>query len=145
MSERSANEKIVQLHVAAEMRHDMEKTLATLHPDCVFEDGAVGLHLRGWEAARRHYDLWWNAFGARLDPGGLHWVRDDLAIGDAAFVGTHTGAFLGIPPTGRPVRLPFLVKVSFREGLLGGEHFYYDLNGLLLQLGAPAFPVTKEN
>lgn len=144
MSGRKANEQVVQRHVAAEMRHDMEETLATLHPDCVFEDGAVGLHLRGRQGARRHYALWWNAFGARLDLGALHWVRDDLAIGESAFVGRHVGDFLGLRPTGRVIRLPFLVKVSFRDGLLSGEHFYYDLNGLLAQLGAPAFPIPQE-
>ncbi len=145
MSERSINEQVVNAHVAAEMRHDMAGTLSTLHPDCVFEDGAVGLHLRGREGARRHYDLWWNAFGARLDLGALHWVRDDLAIGDSAFVGTHQAPFLGIAPTGRAIRLPFLVKVSFRDGLLAGEHFFYDLHGLLTQLGHPAVTIPQEH
>ena len=65
---------------------------------------------------------------------------DDALIGEAAFpVGRHGGSFAGLQPTGRPVRVPFVVFVRFRDGLLAGERFVYDLNGLLRQLGQPAF------
>jgi hypothetical protein len=99
----------------------------------------LGLRFEGREGAREHYAMWWSAFGNTLDGGELHWVEDDLAIGDATFVGCHVGPFAGLPPTGRPMRLPFVVFVRFRDGLLAGERIVYDLNGLLRQLGQPAF------
>jgi predicted ester cyclase len=134
-----SNEACLQAHLAAEVRHDMEGTLATLHPDCVFIDQPLGLRLEGREGARTHYELWWSAFGNTLDAGERHWVRDDLLIGEAAFVGRHLGSFAGLPPTGEPIRLPFVVFVTFRDRLLAGERFVYDLNDLLRQLGQPAF------
>jgi steroid delta-isomerase-like uncharacterized protein len=140
---RQANEARLRAHLAAEGQHDIEATLATLHPDCVFVDEPLGLRFEGREGAREHYEMWWSAFGNTLDGGDLHWPSDDLAIGDAAFVGRHVGTFAGIPPTGEALRLPFVVFVRFRDGLLAGERFVYDLNGLLRQLGRPAFePVT---
>jgi steroid delta-isomerase-like uncharacterized protein len=136
---RQTNQACLRAHLDAEGEHDMEATLATLHPECVFVDEPLGLRFEGREGAREHYAMWWSAFGNTLDGGELHWVEDDLAIGDATFVGRHVGPFAGLPPTGRPMRLPFVVFVRFRDGLLAGERFVYDLNGLLRQLGWPAF------
>ncbi|MGH6696958.1 ester cyclase [Sphingopyxis sp.] len=144
MTTREINRACLFRHTAAEHRHDMAETLATLHADCHFEDRPVGLTLDGREAAQRHYELWWGAFGIVTDEGRLHWAADDLVIGEAVFAGTHTGPFLGIAPTGRSVRFPFTVVVTFRDGLLASEHFTYDLNGLLRQIGQPAFDPVGE-
>jgi hypothetical protein len=37
------------------------------------------------------------------------------------------------------LRLPFVVFVGFRDGLIASERFVYDLNGLLAQLGGAAW------
>jgi steroid delta-isomerase-like uncharacterized protein len=136
---RARNEECLRAHLAAENAHDMDATLATLHPDCVFLDEPIGRRYEGRDGAYEYYVSWWSAFGNTIERGELHWPRDDLAIGDAAFVGRHVGTFAGIEATGAPMRLPFVVFVEFREGLIVGETFVYDLNGLLRQLGQPAF------
>ncbi len=141
-TERQRNARCLFEHTQAESRHDLNGTLATLHPDAVFEDAAVGLHLSGRGEAARHYQLWWKAFQLQTEGGVIHWIDDSLLIGEAHFVGTHVGEFLGLAPTAKAIRLPFMVRVSFREGLLSQERFYYDLNGLLTQLGQPAFSVS---
>lgn len=143
MSNRAKNADCLRRHMAAEDAHDMEGTLATVHPDALFEDQPVGLRLQGRDNARKHYELWWSAFQVRTENGSLHWVDDDMAIGEAEFVGTHTGPFLGIPPTGRNIRFRFTVIVRFRDGLLLGERFSYDLNDILRQIGYPAFEVGR--
>ncbi len=138
------NEAVLLEHVAAENRHDMDATLATVHPDCVFTDQALQLRWHGHDGARRHYDMWWSAFENTTDKGGvLHWVSNDLLIADSAFVGCHNGTFAGIAATGRTFRLPFVVFVEFRDGLLLTERFVYDLNGLLAQLDQPSFDITS--
>ena len=139
---REANQACLARHLAAERRFDMEATLATLHPLCRFVDEPLKLRFDGRDGARRHYELWWSGLGTRPENGRLHWVDDDLAIAEATFEGTHGGRFAGIEPTGLPVHLPFVVFVSFRDGLLVGERFVYDLNELLRQLGQPAFDVS---
>ena len=143
MTTRSINEDCLMRHMQAEDAHDLAGTLATVHPEALFEDAPVGLRLEGRAAAARHYELWWQAFGVRTENGRLYWVKDDLAIGEAEFVGVHKGSFLGIPPTGLPVRFRFTVVVRFRDGLLSGERFSYDLNDILRQIGYPAFDVER--
>jgi ketosteroid isomerase-like protein len=136
-TERTKNQSCLHAHLDAERRHDMDATLATLHPECVFEDMPLGMRWDGRGGARQHYDMWWSAFGATPERGALHWVDDDFVIGESAFVGRHVGVFAGVQPTDRPVRLPFVVFVRFRDGLLSGERFLSDLSGLLRELGRP--------
>ncbi len=139
MSAKNPNEATLFEHLAAESRFDLAGTLATLHPDVLFEDLPIGLVLWGREHAAKHYRLWWDAFQIKSDGGSLHWVNNDLVIGESHFTGTHKGEFLGVAPAGRDIRFPFTVVVTFKEGLLSGERFYYDLNGVLRQLGHPHF------
>jgi SnoaL-like polyketide cyclase len=142
MTSRQANERCLFQHMKAEAAHDMASTLATIHPDALFEDQPVGLVLQGREQTARHYRLWWDAFEIQTDGGALHWVNDDFLIGEAHFVGTHVGLFLGVMPTGLAVRFPFTVYVRFRDGLLSGERFFYDLNMIMAQLGQPSVPLA---
>lgn len=95
MTNRETNEQCLLVHMKAEAEHDMAAVLATIHPDALFEDQPLGLVLNGRDATARHYRTWWDAFGIQTDGGVLHWVSDDLAIGEADFVGTHVGRFLG--------------------------------------------------
>lgn len=44
----------------------------------------------------------------------------------------------GVEPTGRSIRFPFTVYVRFKDGLLSGERFFYDLNMIMAQLGQPS-------
>ncbi len=138
MTNREINERCLYQHIKAEAAHDMAGTLATIHPDALFEDQPLGLVLNGREATSLHYGLWWGAFGLQTDGGALHWVSDDLVICEADFVGTHIGNFLGVEPTGLPIRFPFTVYVRFKDGLLLGERFFYDLNMIMAQLGQPS-------
>jgi hypothetical protein len=99
---RQANEACLREHLAAENRHDMDGTLATLDPACEFVDEQLGQRWHGRPGAREHYAMWWSAFGNTVDGGQVHWVADDLLIGEACFVGRHIGNFAGIPATGPP-------------------------------------------
>jgi len=135
-STRQANLHLLLAHLTAENEHRLHATLATLAPDCVFEDVALDRTFRGHAGAAEYYRLWWSAFDVRVERGGeSHWISDDLYVSEPVYVGTHVGEFLGIQATGRPVSLRFVVFVSFREGRFLGERFYYDLASLLRQIG----------
>ena len=61
-------------------------------------------------------------------------------IAETHYQGTHVGEFLGIPATGKPIDFPLAVVITFRDGLLAGERFYYDLATLLRQIGVHEIP-----
>ena len=54
--------------------------------------------------------------------------------------GTHTGAFLGIPPTGRAVTVTGISIYRIADGKIVEEWFPQDLLGLLQQIGAAPLP-----
>ncbi len=129
--------ELVARHVAAESAHDMAGTLATLHPECVFEDLAMGRVWRGHEGAREHYREWWNGLDTTVESGRRAWADDGSLIAETGFACRHIGPFLGIAATQRMFKLRFVVIVSFRDGLMMGERFYYSLDELLEHLGQP--------
>ena len=129
--------ELIGRHVAAESAHDMAGTLATLHPECVFEDLAMGRVWRGHDGARDHYHEWWNGLDTTVESGRRAWMDDGSFIAETGFACRHIGPFLGIAATQRVFKLRFVVIVSFRDGLMMGERFYYSLDELLEQLGQP--------
>lgn len=122
-------------HVESESAHRMDETLATLTPDCVFEDRALGRVWHGRDGARAYYRMWWDAF--RVVPhGGRRYVpAPDTLVVETRFKGRHDGPFLGIAPTGRTVDIPIAIFVSFADGLMSGERFYWNLGDLMQQIG----------
>lgn len=129
------NERLVDRHLAAENRHEMDATLETLHSACLFEDMAFGKTYEGREGARRYYRLWWEAFDLTVRGRQRHWAEDGTMIAEARYTGRHIGDFYGSRPTGRSVDLRIAVVIGFRDGLMAGERFYYDARTLLRQLG----------
>jgi predicted ester cyclase len=49
--------------------------------------------------------------------------------------GTHTGVFLGMAPTRRPVNFRLAMFYQLRDGLIVRERRIYDFTGLLVQVG----------
>lgn len=134
---------LVRRHVEAENAQDLEATLATLHPECRFEDHATGQVWHGRDGAAAHYRQWWTTFDVTVkrDPGQIAaWTEDGGYLGEATWRGSHIGPFLGIAPTHRPVVIPFVVVLGFRDGLMSSEGFHYDLASLLRQIGSDTLP-----
>src|SRR5436190_7361751 len=63
----------------------------------------------------------------------------DRVIDEMVFEFTHTIAMdwmlPGVEPTNRPVKIPLIVVVHFRDGKLAHEHIYWDQASVLVQLG----------
>lgn len=131
----SINREIVARHLEAENRHDLAGTLATLHPECVFEDTATGERYIGRDGAADYYRRWWSAFEVEVKGEVRHWTEDGNLVAEARYLGRHVGPFCGVAPTQRPVDLRLAVVIGFRDGLMAGERFYYDRAGLFAQLG----------
>lgn len=132
----SENAEIVKRHVIAETNHQMAETLATLTEDCRFDDRAFNRVWRGRPGAGAYYRMWWDAFAIKPETEARHAAAEDLLVVETRFTGTHQGAFLGVGPTGRTVSVPMCIFVTFRDGLLSGERFYWSLANLMEQIGA---------
>jgi hypothetical protein len=104
-------EAVVNRHLAAENAHQMEETLAALHPDCLFEDLPLGKTYRGRPGAERYYRFWWGAFDLEVKGEHRHWSEDGaFMIAQTWYEGVHRGQFLDYAPTDRPIRFPLAVR-----------------------------------
>ena len=66
-------------------------------------------------------------------------VGDDQLVDEMILSFTHTGVIPwmlpGVPPTHRPVRVPLVAIVRFRDGKVAHEHIYWDQASVLKQIG----------
>jgi SnoaL-like domain len=128
---------LLERHLRAENARGMQDTLATLTPDCVLEDLALGRTYTGRCGAGDYYRIWWDAFAPTVTPERVHWTGDGEAIVEARWRGYHHGEFLAMQPTGREIDVPVAIFVTFGEDdLVAGERFYYDLATIRRQLAA---------
>src|SRR3981081_4374886 len=91
---------------AALNRHDLDDFCEVMTPDCV-DHGDPGGTV-GRSAMRQHIGAFLSAFPARhpsLDQATVD--SDGETVGSrTTTTGTHTGELMGIPPTGRQIRVP---------------------------------------
>jgi steroid delta-isomerase-like uncharacterized protein len=80
--------------------------------------------------------------GLRAAFPDMHWtVEEQIADGDKVltrfeWAGTHRGSFMGIGPTGRPVRVWGMVIDRLQGGKITHTRIIMDAMGLMAQLGA---------
>ena len=119
-------------HSIAEDRRDLDGLIATLAPDCVYEIEATGQRWEGHAGARAFYTAFLGAFP------DVHFALTDIVIGPqgvfevATMTGTHRGAWAGMPPTGRAVRLTILIYFPWDPAAqkFAGEKIYFDRQAL---------------
>lgn len=75
-------------------------------------------------------------------------VEDQVAEGDRVvsrltFTGTHTGLWMGIAPTGKPVTVKGMALYRLTDGKIAAQWTIGDTLGLLQQLGAVALPAQS--
>jgi predicted ester cyclase len=73
------------------------------------------------------------AFDARPELKNLL-VDEDKAAIEADFVGTHTGEFAGVQPTGRAVRAPYSVFYDLRDNQISTLRIYFPMSLLVEQI-----------
>lgn len=80
-------------------------------------------------------------------PDGKHTIDETFEVGDrvfhrGSFSGTHTGDFMGMPPTGKEITITEMTFDRFVDGKLVEHRAEADMVGLMQQLGAISSPVT---
>jgi predicted ester cyclase len=87
-------------------------------------------------AAVERFIRWFHeqAFDARVEVKGTI-VGDGHAALEAEFVGTHTGEFQGLAPTGKPVQVPYAVLYDLEGARITALRIYLPLEMMLRQLG----------
>lgn len=135
--------KQFQAHVDAEMRGDLDTTLATMTSSPHLNNiptlrGGLGL-----EQVRNFYGSM-VPFG-KFFPADLEIIPVSKTIDKYQLVDEHILKFThnteigwmlpGVPPTGKRVEIPVVVIVGFENGKVTHEHIYWDQASVLVQIG----------
>lgn len=122
-------------HTEVENAHQLAETLATLTPDCVFEDVPLGTTYHGRDEAGRYYRMWWDGLDPTVAVERVHEVAGGTAVvAETVWHGRHIGRFLGVEPTGKELSIPLVIVAELRDGLLAAERLYWDRATVVEQL-----------
>jgi len=132
---RARRRDLIEEHFRSEVAHEFELTLATFNGHPHYEIMATGQVFDGDDEVMGYYRTTRTAFpDQRHDEVRLH-VADDAVIAEFDLLGTNTGEFYGLPPTGKAFRVPIIAVFFFDGDRITNERIYFDSASLLTQIG----------
>jgi len=130
---RKQREAIVRRHADAEIRHDVDATLATFHRPR-YEVPALGVS-DGADAVRDLLNSMIVGFPDWHIEMGSFRHGDDFVFVEVQMTGTHAGPFAGWEPTGRKMDVTAACVFEFEQDRLVCEKVYFDMATVMRQLG----------
>jgi steroid delta-isomerase-like uncharacterized protein len=127
---------VLEQHFRSEIDHDWEACLATFRDVPRYEIVATGQVHEGRDAVIAYHVAQRTAFpDQRHEHVRMHVADDDTVISEFDLLGTCTGEFLGLPPTGKAFRVPVVAVFTFDGDRITNERVYLDGASLLRQIG----------
>ena len=127
---------VLEEHFQSEVDHDWERCLATFKDVPRYEIVATGQVHEGRDEVVAYHRTQRTAFpDQRHENVRMHVAEDDTVIAEFDLLGTSTGEFLGLPPTGRSFRVAVIAVFSFDGDRITNERVYLDGASLLRQIG----------
>jgi steroid delta-isomerase-like uncharacterized protein len=133
----------VEEHVRLENAHDLDGLMSTFGATGFYDDEPWAEHHQGLDGVRGYYQsLLQAAPDFHVDVKRRH-ATDDCVVLEVQLSGTHSGAWRGLPATGRRFDFPLCAVYSFHsDDRLAGERIYYDRVTVLRQIGVLSEPTS---
>lgn len=126
---------VIRVHMDTEVTKEFDATLATFNGHPHYEIMATGQVFDGDDEVMAYYRTTRTAFPDQRHDNARFHVADDAVIVEFDLLGTNLGAFYGLPPTGRPFRVPVAAVFFFDGDRIVNERIYFDSASLLTQIG----------
>ncbi len=135
--------QLVADHVRLENLHNLDGVLDTFGPDARYDDEPWDDHRVGRDQVHLYYEQMLAAAPDLQIEVRRQYATDDAVILEVTISGTQTGAWRGLPATGKSFSFPLCGFFTFdRENKLLGEKIYYDRATVLRQLGVFREPTS---
>lgn len=127
---------VLETHFQSEVDHDWDACLATFKDVPRYEIVPTGQIHEGREAVRAYHVGQRTAFpDQRHENVRLHVADDDTVTAEFDLIGTNSGPFMGLEPTGRSFRVAVIAVFTFDGEGITNERVYLDGASLLRQIG----------
>lgn len=128
--------RVLEEHFQSEVDHDWDRCLATFRDVPRYEIVPTGQVHEGRDAVVAYHRTQRTAFpDQRHEHVRMHVADDDTVIAEFDLLGTNTGEFMGLPPTGRAFRVAVIAVFTFDGDRITNERVYLDSASLLRQIG----------
>jgi predicted ester cyclase len=128
----------------AKSRQDVPAALKLLHEEMLLETPAFGTRARG----RAENGLVLKKFFAAFPDYHVvlqgHAANADTLVCWGTAQMTMTGDRFGVTPNGRRAELPVFIQFAFKDDLIAGERFFFDLATLCAQSGVSTDAVRRK-
>ena len=136
--------ELAHMLAIAKSRQDVLAAMKVLHPDMVLETPAFGTVARGATENERVLTRFFSSFpdyNVALQGSASN---DDTLICWGTAQMTMTGERFGVVPNGRRAELPVFIQFAFKDDLIAGERFFFDLSALCAQSGVSTDAVRQK-
>jgi len=131
-----ANVDLIRRHLELEQTGQYEAVLADMtDPPEYYLPGVQTEPIQSREGVSAiHHMLFESLKDIRIDIVTID-ANDEFGFAEVVTSGVHVGEFLGVPPTGKHVKLSSCGVFIFRDGKIQRESIYADREELLRQVG----------
>ena len=126
---------VLEEHFQSEVDHDWDRCLGTFRDVPRYEIVPTGQVHEGAEAVVAYHKAQRTAFPDQRHEHVRFHHADDAVVAEFDLLGTNTGEFMGLPPTGRAFRVPVIAVFSFDDDRITNERVYLDSASLVRQIG----------
>lgn len=126
---------VLEEHFQSEVDHDWDRCIGTFRDVPRYEIVATGRVYEGTEAVTAYHRAQRTAFpDQRHENVRFHFAADSV-VAEFDLLGTNTGEFMGLAPTGRPFRVAVIAVFAFDGDRITNERVYLDAASLMRQVG----------
>ena len=127
--------KMLEQHFQSEIDHDWKTCIATFKDTPRYEIVPLGQVYEGVDAVTEYHRTQRAAFpDQRHEHVRMH-PSNDVIVAEFDLLGTNTGEFMGLEPTGKAFRVPVVAVFQFDDELITNERVYLDVASLVRQIG----------
>lgn len=127
---------LLEEHFQSEIDHDWDLCVSTFKDVPRYEIVPTGQIHEGRDAVVAYHRGQRTAFpDQRHENVRMHIADDDTIISEFDLLGTNTGEFMGLPPTGKAFRVAVIAVFTFDGDHITNERVYLDSASLLRQIG----------
>jgi predicted ester cyclase len=133
-----------QALAVAKSRQDVPAAMKLFHEDMLLENPAFGTEARGLAENENVLTRFFTSFPDYNVVLQGHAGNDDTLICWGTVQMTMAGDRFGVIPNGRRAELPVFIQFAFKDDLIAGERFFFDLSALCAQSGVSTDAVRRK-